>query len=119
MRTATANAIKMLLRTDTTVSSDVRTAITSIISGARSAKTVKLDATIDLSLTEAADVLRINRVTLWRMCDRGEIDVVRRGHKIYIPGREVVRLKGGASPSEDVHAEAEAVNAEAKTEAVA
>ena len=119
MKRATANAIKTLLRMDTTVTSDERTSIISIIVGARAATSVKLDESIDLSLTEAAEVLRINRATLWRMCDRGEIDVVRRGHKMYIPGREVVRLKGGASPSEDVHAEAEAVNADAKTEAFA
>lgn len=47
----------------------------------------------DFSVPDAATYLNMSRTTLWRMCDRGEIDSVRRGKKFYIPASEVARLK--------------------------
>lgn len=93
MRTATANAIKTLLRMDPTVTSDVRMAVIEAMSGKRQAVN-SIDITSDVSIADAAAYLGMSRVTLWRMCERGDLLSVRRGKKIYIVGCEVARLKG-------------------------
>ncbi|WP_160159482.1 helix-turn-helix domain-containing protein [Actinomyces culturomici] len=44
------------------------------------------------SLARLADVLDVNPRTLRRMVDRGELEAVRIGRAIRIPGRELRRL---------------------------
>lgn len=95
MRTATANAIKTLLRMDPTVSSEVRMAVVEAMTGKPSAS-AELDLTADVSIADTAAYLSMSRTTLWRMCGRGDVSAVRRGKKYYIPGAEVVRLKRSA-----------------------
>lgn len=92
MKTSTANAIKTLLRMDPTVTPDVRMAVIDAMSvGVAADRSV--DLTVDVSIADAAAYLGMSRTTLWRMCDRGEVEAVRRGKKYYIAGAEVARLK--------------------------
>lgn len=96
MRTSTANAIKTLLRMDPTVTPDVRMAVIDAMSGSSSAAP-SVDLSSDVSIADAAAYLGMSRTTLWRMCDRGEVESVRRGKKFYIAGAEVARLKKDAA----------------------
>lgn len=97
MKATTVNAIKMLLRIDPTVTSDVRMAVIDAMSGSRKAAKAVLDLSADVSIADAAEYLGMSRTTLWRMCDRGEIKAVQRGKKYYIAGAEVGRLKNVAA----------------------
>ena len=96
MKTATANAIKTLLRMDSTVSSDERMAIIDAMSGGGKAS-ADPDLASDTSIADAAAYLNMSRTTLWRMCSRGDVVAVKRGKKFYIAGCEVARLKRVAS----------------------
>ena len=96
MKAATANAIKTLLRMDSTVTSDVRMAVIDAMSGGGKAS-AEPDLSADVSIADAAAYLGMSRTTLWRMCDRGDIVAVKRGKKYYIAGCEVVRLKKDAA----------------------
>lgn len=96
MKTSTANAIKTLLRMDPTVTPDVRMAVIDVM-GAKQSVERSVDLSVDVSIADAAAYLGMSRTTLWRMCDRGEIDSVRRGKKFYILASEVARLKNDAA----------------------
>lgn len=92
MKTSTANAIKTLLRMDPTVTPDVRMAVIDAM-GSKQSVEKSVDLSVDVSIADAAAYLSMSRTTLWRMCDRGEVDYVRRGKKFYILASEVARLK--------------------------
>ena len=94
MRPSTAAAIKTLLRVDASVTPEERHAVLAAMSGERLAAA---DPTAELSVAEAADYLRMSRVTLWRWCSVGKVRSVRRGKKFYIPPDEVARLHEGAA----------------------
>lgn len=96
MKTSTANAIKTLLRMDPTVTPDVRMAVIDAM-GSKPSVEKSVDLSVDVSIADAAAYLGMSRTTLWRMCDRGEIDSVRRGKKFYILASEVARLKNEAA----------------------
>lgn len=96
MKTSTANAIKTLLRMDPTVTADVRMAVIDAM-GSKPDGEKSVDLSVDVSIADAAAYLGMSRTTLWRMCDRGEINSVRRGKKFYILAAEVARLKKDAA----------------------
>ena len=89
MRKSTANAIKTLLRMDTTVSSDVSMAVIAAMEGGNPLP----DPKRDMPLAEAAEYLDISRTTLWRMCTGGKVECDRRGKKFYIKAAAIAALK--------------------------
>ena len=93
MRASTAAAIKTLLRVDASVTPEERHAVLAAMQG----ESRPADPTAELSVAEAADYLRMSRVTLWRWCSVGKVRSVRRGKKFYIPPDEVARLHEGAA----------------------
>ena len=93
MKATTRKAIEMLLRIDPTVTREERMAVYGAMSGT-SARQAKFDPSADFTIADAADYLSMSRTTLWRMCRRGDVLSRQRGKKFYIPGGEVVRLKG-------------------------
>ncbi|WP_396909874.1 helix-turn-helix domain-containing protein [Mycolicibacterium sp.] len=45
-----------------------------------------------LTLVEAAEVLRISRTQMYRMRAQGRIRVVKLGHRVLVPYKEIERL---------------------------
>ena len=83
---------------DPTVPPDIRMAVIEAMMGERKPVGEKsVDLSVDFSIADAAAYLGMSRTTLWRMCDRGEVESVRRGKKFYIAGSEVARLKKDAA----------------------
>lgn len=92
MRTNTANAIKTLLRMDPTVTPDERMSIIEVMTGKK--PVVAIELTNDYSIADAAAYLGLSRVTIWEHCKHGKILAEQRGKKFFIPGVELLRLKG-------------------------
>ena len=90
MRKSTENAIKTLLRIDTTVTREERMAVIAAMLNARGKGP---DPTKDMSVANAADYLNMSRTTLWRMCKDGRVECDRRGKKFYIKATAIAELK--------------------------
>ena len=90
MRKSTENAIKTLLRMDTTVTREESMAV---IAAMLNAKGKAPDPTKDMSVANAADYLGMSRTTLWRWCKDGRVACDRRGKKFYIKAAAITALK--------------------------
>ena len=90
MRKSTENAIKTLLRMDTTVTRDERQAVISAMLNARGKAP---DPAQDMSVANAANYLNMSRTTLWRWCKDGRVACDRRGKKFYIKAASIAAMK--------------------------
>ena len=89
MRKTTANAIKALLRMDSTVTREERMGIVYIIETGRG----RGKAERDYSVADAAAELGLGRTTVWKMCKDGRVACDRRGKKFYIKATAIAELK--------------------------
>ena len=90
MRKSTENAIKTLLRMDTTVTSEESMAVIAAMLKARGKVP---DPAQDMSVANAAEYLNISRTTLWRWCKDGRVACDRRGKKFYIKATAISAMK--------------------------
>jgi len=90
MRKSTENAIKTLLRMDTTVTREESMAVIAAMLNARGKAP---DPTKDMAVANAADYLGMSRTTLWRWCKDGRVACDRRGKKFYIKAAAITALK--------------------------
>lgn len=93
MRRTTANAIKTLLRMDTTVTSEERMAVLAAMEG----HTAPIDPKQDMTISEAQEYLGLGRTTIWRMCCDGRLAADRRGKKFYVRAESIAAMKRGVA----------------------
>ena len=89
MRKSTANAIKALLRMDTTVTREVRMGIVGIIAAGDAAGAARAE----VSVPDAAALLGLSRVTVWQMCKDGRLACSKRGKKFFVRREAVEAMK--------------------------
>ena len=76
MKTTTKQMIELALASDETIEPTIREVIAGVLEGNLPERPTQHDGTLLLTMTDAARVLGVSRVTLWRMVRTGAVKPV-------------------------------------------